>query len=237
MSAEFTSSERGTTGQIGVPIITVDGPSGSGKGTLAVLLAERLGWHYLDSGALYRILGVYAEAQSVALDDAEAVAQLAAGLEVRFDGEQVFVFEEDMTNKLRNEEAGALASQVAAHLPVRAAIVDLQRSFATAPGLVADGRDMGTEIFADAPLKIFLDASAQVRAERRYNQLKNKGLVVSLRDLLKSIQERDERDRARTASPLRPAQDAIVLDSSNLSIDAVLKLVLTEVEHRGLGSA
>lgn len=220
-----------------VPVITVDGPSGSGKGTLAVLLARQLGWHYLDSGALYRILGVRADHQSVALDDAEAVADLAAGLEVRFDGERVFVFEEDMTDKLRNEEAGALASQVAAHVPVRAAIVALQRSFARAPGLVADGRDMGTEIFTAAPLKIFLDASAEVRAQRRYNQLKNKGLVVSLRDLLKSIQERDERDRARTASPLRPAEDAIVLDSSNLSIEQVLKVVLSEVEHLGLGNA
>ncbi|MGI9324159.1 MAG: (d)CMP kinase [Pseudomonadales bacterium] len=230
-------SKSATTLDPAVPVICVDGPSGSGKGTLAMRLADHLGWHLLDSGALYRILGVQAEQQGLDLADAEAVAALAKGLEVRFEGEQVLVFGVDMTDKLRTETAGAAASLVAAHPPVRAAIVTLQHGFARPPGLVADGRDMGTEIFAAAPLKIFLDASAEVRAERRYNQLKNKGLAVSLRDLLEAIRQRDERDRARAVSPLRPAEDAIVIDSSELSIEQVLQLVLTEVEHLGLANS
>lgn len=220
-----------------VPVITVDGPSGSGKGTLAVALAAHLGWHLLDSGALYRVLGLHAGDRGVDPTDGAAVAALAEGLAVRFEGERVWVHDTEVTARLRTEEAGTAASQVAAHPPVREAIVALQHSFARPPGLVADGRDMGTVIFPAAPLKIFLTASAQVRAERRYNQLKNKGLAVSLRALLVAIEERDERDRTRTASPLHPAVDALVLDSSELDIAQVVEIALTEVRALGLDRA
>lgn len=218
----------------GVPVITVDGPSGSGKGTLAQLLATHLGWHLLDSGALYRILGLHAMDQQIDPGQGDAVAALAEGLAVRFDGERVWVNEQEVTDRLRTEDAGTAASQIASHPAVRTAIVSLQHGFAKPPGLVADGRDMGTVIFPAAPLKIFLTASAEVRAERRYNQLKNKGLAVSLRALLVAIEERDERDRTRTASPLHPAADALVLDSSDLDIDQVMSVVLGEVKALGL---
>ena len=223
-----------------VPVITVDGPSGSGKGTLASLLAEKLGWQLLDSGALYRITAVAAAAAGLPFGDATsaaeaaAIAELAQGLAIVFDDGQVSVDGVDYTTRIRTEEASIGASQVAALPLVRAAILDLQRGMRRPPGLVADGRDMGTVVFADAPLKVFLDASAEVRAERRYNQLKNKGLSVNLRDLLASIQERDERDRGRAASPLVPAQDAILIDSTVMSIDAVLERVYAEAIARNL---
>lgn len=223
-----------------VPVITVDGPSGSGKGTLAALLAERLGWQLLDSGALYRITAVAATAAGLPYGDhtlpaeTAAVAALARRLDIVFAGSRVFVDGADYTARIRTEEAGIGASQVAALPPVREAILHLQRAMRRAPGLVADGRDMGTVVFADAQLKIFLDASPEVRAERRYNQLKNKGLSVNLRDLLASIQERDERDRGRAASPLVPAQDAILIDSTGMSIDVVLERVYAEAKARNL---
>jgi cytidylate kinase len=217
-----------------IPVIAVDGPGGSGKGTLARAVAEQLGWHLLDSGALYRIIGVVCLQQSVPLDDESAVAALASGLDIAFSGEQVMVNGVNLSDEIRTEDAGVVASQVAPFAAVRAAVLALQRSFRRPPGLVADGRDMGTVVFADANLKIFLDASASERAQRRYKQLKNKGLSVSLRGLLAQIQERDARDRGRAVAPLKPADDALIVDSTAMSIDAVLELVMTEAGKRGL---
>jgi len=222
------------TGASLVPVIAVDGPSGSGKGTLARAVAETLGWHLLDSGALYRIVGAMCLRQNVPFHDEEAVAALARGLEISFEDERVHVDGEDLTDEIRTEDAGVNASQIAHFPQVRAAVLALQRSFRRPPGLVADGRDMGTVVFADARLKIFLDASAEERAQRRYKQLKNKGLSVSLRGLLAQIQERDARDRGRAVAPLRPADDALVVDSTTMAIDAVLELVMTEAGKRGL---
>ncbi len=215
-------------------MITVDGPSGSGKGTLASLLADRLGWHLLDSGALYRIVGAEAVSRGLVLDDEPAIASMAAGLDIRFEGERVLVDGADLTRTIRTEAVSSAASEVAALEGVRRAILDLQRAMRRAPGLVADGRDMGTVVFPEAELKVYLEASPEVRAERRYNQLKNKGLSVNLRALLASIRERDERDMRRAVSPLRPAQDAILVDSTELTIEEVLDRVLTEAKTRGL---
>jgi cytidylate kinase len=221
----------------GAPVIAIDGPSGSGKGTLAALLAERLGWHLLDSGALYRIVAAAALERAVALDDEAGLAALAADLEIRFESDQVWVDGQDRSLIIRTEAVSVGSSRVAALVAVRAAILEQQRAMRRVPGLVADGRDMGTVVFPDAPLKIFLDASPEVRAERRYNQLKNKGLSVNLRALLVTIQERDERDRGRAVSPLRPAKDAILLDCTDMSIDAVLERVYAEAVERGLAEA
>lgn len=218
-----------------VEVITIDGPSGSGKGTLAAMLAERLGWHLLDSGALYRIVAAQAIARDVPLDDEEALVALAAGLDIRFVANAVVVDGQDLTLTIRTEAVSSASSRVAALGGVRQAILELQYAMRRAPGLVADGRDMGTVVFPAAKLKVFLDASAEVRAERRYNQLKNKGLSVNLRALLASIRERDERDRGRAVSPLEPAKDAILIDSTDMSIDAVVERVYAEAVTRGLG--
>lgn len=219
-------------------VITVDGPSGSGKGTLAARLARNLGWHLLDSGALYRIVAWSALADRVALDDGAALARLATRLEIRFDvnGDdvRVIVGATDVSRAIRDEAVSVAASQVAALPPLRTALLETQHGFRRPPGLVADGRDMGTVVFADAPLKIFLDASAEERARRRYKQLKDKDLGVSLRALLESIRERDERDRSRAVSPLKPASDAVVIDSSSLSIDEVFEQVWQLAIDRGL---
>jgi CMP/dCMP kinase len=222
-----------------VAVIAVDGPSGSGKGTLAVRLARRLGWHLLDSGALYRAVAWAALDTSVALDDADALAPLATQLRARFDvvsDDEVIVWvgSSDVSKAIRDESVSIAASRVAALPSVRAALLQTQHAFRKSPGLVADGRDMGTVVFPNAPLKIFLDASAEQRAERRYKQLKDKDLGVSLRALLESIRERDERDRSRAVSPLKPADDAVVIDSSSLSIDAVVEKAWQLATSRGL---
>ncbi|MFD2110498.1 (d)CMP kinase [Thiorhodococcus fuscus] len=214
-----------------IPVITIDGPSGTGKGTLTDLLAERLGWCSLDSGALYRVLGVAARRQGVALEDADALAGLADSLPVRFVSGRVLLGEDDVSAEIRTEEAGMAASKVAAHPEVRARLLDWQRRMAREPGLVADGRDMGTVVFPAAPLKIFLDASPEVRAERRYKQLKGKGLDANLPQLVRDIRERDARDRNRPVAPLCAADDAILVDSTAMSIAEVLDRVLEEVRR------
>jgi len=213
------------------PIITIDGPSGTGKGTIAQLLSNHLGWHCLDSGALYRVLGLAASRLGLDLDSGEDLARLAARLGVSFEGGQVLLDGADVSDTIRSESAGAAASRVAAHPAVRAALLEWQRHQAREPGLVADGRDMGTVVFPQAGLKIFLDASPEERATRRYKQLKGKGLDVNLPPLITDIRERDERDRNRPVAPLRPADDALIVDSTNLSIAEVLDRVLEEVRR------
>jgi cytidylate kinase len=213
------------------PVITIDGPSGTGKGTTSDLLSHRLGWHCLDSGALYRVLGLVASRLGLDLDSGEELAQVAAGLDIAFQGGRVLLAGEDLSDAIRSESAGMAASRVAAHPAVRAALLDWQRAQARAPGLVADGRDMGTVVFPRAQLKVFLDTSPEERVRRRYKQLKGKGLDANLPALVADIRERDERDRNRAVAPLRPADDAVVVDSTTLSIDEVLDRVLEEVRR------
>jgi cytidylate kinase len=213
------------------PIIAIDGPSGTGKGTLASLLTERLGWHTLDSGALYRVLGLAAGRRGLALDDPEVITPLAATLSVEFAAGRICLDGNDVTETIRTEESGMSASRVAAHSSVRAALMDWQRCCARPPGLVADGRDMGTVVFPHAPLKIFLDASPEVRANRRYKQLIEKGLDANLSNLIADIRERDSRDRTRLTAPLCAAGDAVMVDSTALSITEVLDRVLEEVRR------
>jgi CMP/dCMP kinase len=211
-----------------IPVITVDGPGGSGKGTVTQMLARKLGWHLLDSGALYRLTALAAMRQSVPLDDESALVEVATGLDVAFEptppGEPVRVLlaGDDVTAEIRTEACGENASKVAVIQPVRDALLQRQRDFRMAPGLVADGRDMGTVVFPDAPVKIFLTASAEERAQRRYSQLKDAGVDVNIDALLKEIRVRDERDMNREAAPLKPADDAQVIDSTGLSIEEVL---------------
>jgi cytidylate kinase len=217
-------------------VVTVDGPSGSGKGTLCQLLADHLGWALLDSGALYRIVGLAAHQRGVSFEDEVALAELAANLNVRFEAGQagepsrVILDEVDISADVRSEVTGGYASKVAVYNAVRDALKQLQRSFAKAPGLVADGRDMGTQIFPDAPVKIFLTASAEERANRRFQQLKAKGESVNLAALLEDIKARDDRDMNRAVAPLKPADDAVVLDSTEMSIESVFEQVVSLVE-------
>lgn len=218
------------------PVVTIDGPSGSGKGTLCQMLAAELGWHLLDSGALYRIVGLAAEREGIAFDDDKALAALAVSLDVKFtpseSGEPsaVILDGEDISGLVRSETTGALASKVAVHDLVREALKSLQRSFSVAPGLVADGRDMGTVIFPEAPVKVYLTASAEERAQRRFKQLKSRGESVNLAALLEDIQLRDERDMNRAVAPLVPAADAVVIDSTGVAIDVVFTQVLEKIK-------
>jgi len=219
-----------------VPVLCIDGPSGSGKGTVARRVAEALGWGYLDSGALYRLVALAAEESGISLDDEAGLARLAAGLPVRFEsgGDRVWLGEREVLDELRTEHCGDRASRVAALPAVREALKELQRGFARAPGLVADGRDMGTVIFPGAPFKVFLTASAEERARRRYKQLKDKGFDVNLAALFEEVTARDRRDAERAVAPLRPAGDARVIDSTSMAIDETVAEVLDEV-RRGLG--
>ncbi|WP_295797961.1 (d)CMP kinase [uncultured Microbulbifer sp.] len=220
------------------PVVTIDGPSGSGKGTIAKLVADKLGYALLDSGALYRLTALAALNAGVDLSDEARLAELAANLDIRFDianGEVSAVMGgEDVSRDIRMERVSMAASKVAAVPAVRQALLQRQRDFRAAPGLVADGRDMGTTVFPDAPVKIFLTASAEERARRRFAQLQGRGVSVSLRDLLEDIRARDDRDMNRAASPLAPAEDAVVLDSTDIDIDGVLTKVL-ELVHQRIG--
>ena len=208
------------------PVITIDGPSASGKGTVAERVARTLGFHFLDSGALYRLTALSAMQAGVALDDEAGVAARAAALPARFGDGRVWLGEADVTDAIRAETVGEGASKVAALPAVRAALLDRQRAYRQPPGLVADGRDMGTVIFPDAALKVFLTASAQARAERRYKQLIEKGFSANLPGLLRDLEERDRRDASRAIAPLAPAEDAQVVDSTALGIDETVERVL-----------
>ncbi len=220
-----------------IPVIAVDGPSGTGKGTICSHLATWLGWHLLDSGALYSILAIAAEKYQLEFDNESAIADIAESLDVVFQQPQpgkdiTVIFEgDDISQKIRTEECGNLASQIAVLPQVRSALLDRQRQFQQTPGLVADGRDMGTVVFSDAPLKIYLIASAEERAKRRYKQLKQKGFNVNLPRLAAEIAERDTRDSQRTISPLKPADDAIVVDTTTLDISGVIKKIENLVQE------
>lgn len=233
MSAEF---EKIVMPQSPAPVVAIDGPSGSGKGTIAHRLATLLGFHVLDSGSLYRLLALAAQHHGMSLDNEAALQVLAGHLDVQFQqgqgGEAVIILEgEDVTTEIRSEEMGKAASVVAALPAVRTALLQRQHAFRESPGLVADGRDMGTVVFPDASLKIFLTATAEARAERRYKQLLEKGFSASLPALVDDIRARDERDINRPVAPLKPADDAFVLDSTRLTVNEVMERVLGEVEQ------
>lgn len=221
-------------------VLSIDGPSGSGKGTIAGRLARQLGWQLLDSGALYRLLALAAQEREVDLDDEAALAALAERLDVSFvpaeggQGQRILLEGREVEGLIRTERIGAVASRVAAIPAVRQALLQRQRAFQSPPGLIADGRDMGTVVFPEAQLKVFLTASAEERARRRYQQLLAAGEDVTLGSLIDEIRLRDERDTQRSVAPLRPAEDAILLDSTELSIEQVMQHILDELARRGL---
>ncbi|MCL1037941.1 (d)CMP kinase [Shewanella corallii] len=220
------------------PVVTIDGPSGAGKGTISQLLAQRLGWQLLDSGAIYRVLALAAIHHNVELDNEEAITLLAAHLDVQFmtvagvEGVKVVLEGEDVSSAIRTQDCSNAASKIAAFPRVREALLRRQRAFKSAPGLVADGRDMGTVVFPDAPVKLFLTASAEERAQRRYNQLQDKGFDVNIDRLLAEIKERDDRDMNRAVAPLVPAEDAKVIDTTGIGIEAVLDIVLKHLVEK-----
>jgi cytidylate kinase len=209
------------------PVVAIDGPAASGKGTVAARVAEALGFAYLDSGALYRLVALQAVREGVAADDAAGLADLASRLDVRFDAGEVWLAGDRVTDAIRAEHISSAASKVAAHPGVRQALLERQRAFRRPPGLVAEGRDMGTVVFPQANLKVFLTASAEIRAERRYKQLIGKGLSATIHSLLQEIRERDERDSSRSAAPLKPADDAVMLDTTTLDIEQAVDRVLS----------
>lgn len=211
-------------------VVTIDGPSGSGKGTIAALLADRLGWSVLDSGALYRIVGYCVDHDGIGFDNADKITEISKSLDVRFDHGRVLLAGQDITDAIRTETAGNNASKVAAIPSVREALLQWQRDCARGRGLVADGRDMGTVVFPAAPLKIFLTASAGERALRRHKQLKEKGIDVSIPRLTSEIEERDKRDRERSIAPLLPAEDAIVIDSTEMGINDVVEQIFESLQ-------
>lgn len=209
-----------------MPVITIDGPSASGKGTVAQLVADKLGFHYLDSGALYRIVALAAQQQQANWGNAQALGALTKTLNIRFKEGEIYLNDALITELVRTEEMGRGASEVAVHVPVRAALLDLQHSFRKPPGLVADGRDMASVVFTDAKLKIFLTASVEIRAERRYKQIKNKGMSADYDKILTDLQQRDLRDSARSASPLTQTPDALLLDTNQRDIQQAVDFVL-----------
>lgn len=209
-----------------IPVITIDGPSASGKGTVATLLAQELGWYVLESGALYRLTALDCMKRKVDLEDQESVAAVANVLSIKFLPEGIFLHGEDVTDSIESEQVGAIASKIAAYPQLRATLLQSQRNCRRAPGLVADGRDMGTTVFPDADLKIYLVADVQKRAERRYKQLMAKGFSVKLNGLVADLEARDQRDLNRLLAPLKPADDAIIVDSSDLDVEETLAIVL-----------
>lgn len=220
-----------------IPVITIDGPSGTGKGTVSVLLAHRLGWNYLDSGALYRLLALQALAYDIESDNVDGLVQLAQRMDVKFMSEEgrkptILLEGHDVTEAIRSEYASSMSSKVSAHPPVRAALMALKRSFRQAPGLVTDGRDMGTVVFPEAELKIFMTASVEVRAQRRYEQLIKQGINANLGAVQQEMEARDARDRNRPVAPLKPADDAVIVDTSTLTVEAVLATILDLVRER-----
>ncbi len=226
-----------------IPVITIDGASGTGKGTVTHIVAKKLGWHLLDSGVLYRVLALAAQQNQISLTDEAVLAPLAEALDVRFvetelgQSLSVLLEKQDVTDIIRTEAMGNAASKVAAFSRVRTALLNRQRAFRISPGLVADGRDMGTVIFADAIVKIFLTASPEERALRRYNQLNAKGIHVNLSALVEDLRERDKRDQERLVAPLKPAMDAIMIDTDPLTIEQVVARIMIEVEKKGITAA
>jgi len=217
-----------------IPHITVDGPGGSGKGTISLLLARELGWHFLDSGALYRALAVAVQQMKVSIEDEAGLATLAKDLPVAFHEFQVSLSGQDITHDLRSEQCGAAASKLAVFPAVREALLSRQRAFLQPPGLIADGRDMGTVVFPEAPLKLYLEASLDERAKRRYLQLKERGQNVTLDKILQEIAARDARDKNRATAPLSPAKEAIIVDTTNMAIPEVFEKVMKIVRKTGL---
>ncbi len=221
-----------------IPVVTIDGPSGAGKGTISQAIAKQLGWHFLDSGAMYRLCGLACIKAGIAFEDEEKVADTAQHLDIDFriaeGGLETWLAGEEVSAELRTEETGTAASFVAPIPAVREALKIRQRAFARAPGLIADGRDMGTVVFENAPLKVYLTASAEERADRRFKQLQESGETVTLAAVLKDIQLRDERDMNRAVAPLKPADDAITIDSTDMSIEAVFEAILALIEKHNL---